>query len=281
MSQLVSVIIPTYNRPDQLHQAVSSALSQTHTEVEVIVVNDGGAIEPLGELFHEYPEIAIHHLESKAGVSKARNVGIDLARGDYLVFLDDDDLLAPDYLASAVQEIGQADILIAAGSVVGDLSSIHFQRVAAYNDWLDQTYAHRLTSHWGFFLQYMPPIFSMLFKRSVFDSSRFNEQMHYGEDRELLLRLRSTKTFERSPLHSGTYNVRSSEEVAPLLDFTEAIRSLVDSRRGRSYISLLEAYYWFSRRKRWRAVRSIVTSLQSPYVVVKQFLLFLRLNLLR
>jgi glycosyltransferase involved in cell wall biosynthesis len=95
----VSVIIPTYNRAAWVTQAVETVLAQTFRDFELIVVDDGstdGAAETLAGFSGQLS--VIRHLERR-GVSAARNTGINAARGQWLAFLDSDDLWLPEKLA--------------------------------------------------------------------------------------------------------------------------------------------------------------------------------------
>ena len=94
----VSVIIPAYNHARFAAQAVESVLAQTYTDREVIVVDDGSTDDTHASLARYGAQIQCLRQEH-TGVSAARNTGIRAAQGSLLVFLDADDLLAPDYLA--------------------------------------------------------------------------------------------------------------------------------------------------------------------------------------
>jgi glycosyltransferase involved in cell wall biosynthesis len=97
MSQ-VSVIIPTYNQAHFVASAVESALAQTYPDVEIIVVDDGSTDDPQAALA-PYRE-KIHYIYQKnRGLSGARNTGFLASHGDYVLFLDSDDLIHPDKLA--------------------------------------------------------------------------------------------------------------------------------------------------------------------------------------
>lgn len=89
---LVSVIIPTYERPEYLAGAIETARGQTYENIEVVVVNDGSAEPYADEIVAEYPKsvTCVRHEENK-GLSAARNTGIRNASGEYVAFLDDDD----------------------------------------------------------------------------------------------------------------------------------------------------------------------------------------------
>lgn len=90
----VSVIIPFYNRIDWLEQAVASVFNQTYSNIEVIVVNDGSSEDP-SDFLDKYSEKIIYIHKKNEGPGATRNYGIEIATGDYLTFLDSDDLWMP------------------------------------------------------------------------------------------------------------------------------------------------------------------------------------------
>lgn len=94
ISGLVSVIIPTYNRSSDCKTAVESVLSQTYGDVEVLVVDDG-SIDDTGEVISGLDERVRYIRQANAGVSAARNTGLDAASGEYIAFLDSDDAWLP------------------------------------------------------------------------------------------------------------------------------------------------------------------------------------------
>lgn len=98
---LVSVVIPTRHRADLVTRAVESALSQTHREVEVIVVIDGP--DPATETALARiadPRLRVLALEINGGAARARNQAVEAAAGRWIAFLDDDDHWLPDKLAA-------------------------------------------------------------------------------------------------------------------------------------------------------------------------------------
>ena len=111
----VSVVIPTKDRPDFVHRAIASVLSQKDVEVEVIVVDDG-SYEPLIPPLD--PRVRVLRNEQSQGVSAARNLGIADARYEWLGFLDDDDFWAPTKL---VEQIKAAASIGARWSVCGSV----------------------------------------------------------------------------------------------------------------------------------------------------------------
>ena len=96
---LVSVVIPTYNRPDLLQEALASVFAQTLTDYEVVVVNDGSTDDTLKRLEMFASRVRII-TQDNAGIGAARNRGIDESRGKYVATLDHDDWWLPGKLAA-------------------------------------------------------------------------------------------------------------------------------------------------------------------------------------
>ena len=102
----VSVIIPVYNVEKYLRECLDSVVNQTLKDIEIICINDGSPDNSLA-ILEEYAKkdsriIVIS--QENSGVSTARNVGIDLAKGDYLYFIDADDYAEPDLLELSYQK---------------------------------------------------------------------------------------------------------------------------------------------------------------------------------
>jgi len=92
MSVKVSVIIPTYNRVDRICKTIDSVMGQTYTDMEVIVVDDGSSDGTGQILSTTYGDRIRYYAQPNGGVSSARNKGIAEARGEWVAFLDSDDL---------------------------------------------------------------------------------------------------------------------------------------------------------------------------------------------
>lgn len=113
---VVSVITPTYKRPEKLPRAIDSVLKQTFKEVEIIVVDDNNPdsegrelTEQIMERYKGNPRVKyIKHEKNKNG-SAARNTGARHSHAKYLAFLDDDDELLPDKIASQVKILEERD----------------------------------------------------------------------------------------------------------------------------------------------------------------------------
>ena len=96
----VSIIVPVYNVEKYLSQCVESILAQTFTDYEVILIDDG-SLDNSGSICDFYadrdPRIKVLH-QKNGGVCKARNAGLDIAKGEYIAFCDSDDYCTPVWL---------------------------------------------------------------------------------------------------------------------------------------------------------------------------------------
>ncbi|MEU6575950.1 bifunctional glycosyltransferase family 2 protein/CDP-glycerol:glycerophosphate glycerophosphotransferase [Streptomyces sp. NPDC046805] len=113
-----SVIVPAYKVQAYLHACLDSVLSQSYPDLELIAVNDRSP-DACGAIIDEYAARDVRvrpvHLAENQGLGHARNVGMEHAEGDYLVFLDSDDTLTPDALrsiADRIKETGEPDVLV-------------------------------------------------------------------------------------------------------------------------------------------------------------------------
>jgi len=89
---MVSIIIPTYKRPDRLLKALNSVINQTYKDIEILVIDDDPEKNELPELLNtKYDKIRYFKNERKKGANGARNTGIIHAKGSFIAFLDDDD----------------------------------------------------------------------------------------------------------------------------------------------------------------------------------------------
>lgn len=105
----LSIIIPAYNAEAYLPQCLDSILAQKHQGCEVIVVDDGST-DGTAALLERYTDVKVVHQENH-GMSTARNRGLDEARGEYILFVDSDDLLTAGALETLVAELSGEDII--------------------------------------------------------------------------------------------------------------------------------------------------------------------------
>ena len=94
---LVSIVIPCFNRKAEIKDAIDSALAQTYSNIEIIVVDDGSTDNSI-QVIKEYGEKVKLIAQTNKGVSAARNTGFASAQGEFIVFLDSDDWLSTDII---------------------------------------------------------------------------------------------------------------------------------------------------------------------------------------
>lgn len=109
---MVSIIIPSYQRPVSLKRAIDSCLTQTYSDIEVIVVDDNNPdtdarkeTESVMEEYSNTPNITYLKHDKNRNGSAARNTGIRSAKGEYITFVDNDDILFPDKIEKQVRKL--------------------------------------------------------------------------------------------------------------------------------------------------------------------------------
>src|SRR5215469_4431153 len=103
MSPLVSIIVPCFNQARYLADAVRSILRQTYSQYETLVIDDGSTDETR-KVASNFEKVKYYYQPNR-GLASARNTGIRECRGDFLVFLDADDLLLPTALQIGIDEL--------------------------------------------------------------------------------------------------------------------------------------------------------------------------------
>lgn len=182
----ISVIIRTKNRPEMLREAIRSVACQTHTNIELVLVNDGD--DNLGALLSQEVTGSItdfQYLKTEEihGRSHAANLGLRNAKGDFIAFLDDDDWFLPDHFRLLLNKLKEQPSAIAAYSGV---DSIRFENghevvMHCFNDPFDP-----LRLAYNNFM----PIHSVLFKRNVIERGcQFDERLDMFEDWHFWLQL--------------------------------------------------------------------------------------------
>nr|WP_196244073.1 glycosyltransferase [Lysinibacillus sphaericus] len=105
----VSIILPVFNSEIFVQQAIESIINQTYSQFELIIIDDGST-DNTKQILYEYesnPKVHLISLEKNSGVSEARNIGIQESKGEYITFIDADDLLLPNKLEEQVNVLKQ------------------------------------------------------------------------------------------------------------------------------------------------------------------------------
>lgn len=176
-----SVIIPIYNREATLARCVESLLSESREDVQILLVDDGStdkSAEIATVYADQYSQVQYYYKEN-GGVSSARNFGLDLAKGQYITFIDSDDYVNPGYFSN-LDAAEDCDLLVFAHSVLG--GNIASQDALFSLLESKETFIERLQLLLSS-RQIMPP-WNKRFQRSIIDAHhlRFLEGMQIGED---------------------------------------------------------------------------------------------------
>ena len=138
-SGLISIIIPVYNNRSILQVAISSCLSQTYNEIEIVVIDDGSTDGLNREKVLSMGEKISYLAIPNQGPGIARNAGLDIAHGEYVFFLDSDDVIHEDSLQSLVARIDNYDF------VVGKCERVFLDKnnnVSKKEIWKNNVYGH-------------------------------------------------------------------------------------------------------------------------------------------
>jgi len=206
MGEKISVIVPVYNVEAYLERCVESILQQTYAHFELILINDGST-DSSGQicdhLASQYENIKVYHIEN-AGVSNARNMGIQLATGSWVTFIDSDDFVTQDYLATLASAAEGLNV----GFVIAPLHHIKNGIVTDLPSYSGKTELWSteetmkellMTTRTSFF-----PV-AKLFKRDLLADEKFNTNYHLAEDAlfltELLLKTRCSCVFIDKPVY--------------------------------------------------------------------------------
>ena len=191
----VSVVIPTHNRSDLLQSAISSVVRQTYKEWEAITIDDHST-DQTRSVVEGFSDSRVKYIQNsgKSGPSVARNKGIEIASGEFIAFLDDDDEWTPFKLEK------QIDIMDSCGE---KFCGIYSNRLMI-NKLTGETYsedpgADTLRGNLLMQLMIKNPIHTstLMIRKSCLDKiGLFDENMRYMEDRDLFIRLAMNWDYE-------------------------------------------------------------------------------------
>jgi hypothetical protein len=188
MPPLVSIIIPCRNGAQWLAEAIESCLAQSWTEREVIVVDNGSSDRSLAVAQRYEPAVVTLQCH-QPGASAARNLGLQRARGDFIQFLDADDVLGPHKIEAQLERLASAPPgLVATGAWARFRHNPHEAVFSAEPVWADLEPEEFLISSWrggG-----MMPNFAWLAPRAVIDQAGpWNERLSLNDDGEFFCRV--------------------------------------------------------------------------------------------
>lgn len=303
----ISVVIPTSGRISFLSDALRSIEAQTVSVTQVVLVCDGvgdTVFNEIKKLTTLYSNIETIRLETKSGAAHARNAGLELARGDYLIFLDDDDLLHPEMLENAMRLFRRhptTDIVVCKYQVIFTPAGAgNYPEVFPFNPKLMDQHPLNLAVSTNFaekskletqplsaFLRYLIPINSCVIKQSSIGDCRFPEELVQGEDTYFWISLAhqgcnfylSQKPYACIQRH-GDNTTRSRAEYIRQIPY--CYKKIQDSgwlvRREDKFLVALKLFYFAWKENTPASLVLLVCLLKYPVLLARETLLFFRVT---
>lgn len=258
---LVSIIIPVYNKALFVREALESALGQTYHNVELVLVDDGstdGSFEILREYIAKYPDKIQLIDQENQGVSVATNVGIAAAKGEYIQFLDADDLMSSCKIEKQIQRLsGKSKGTIATCEWVNFSRDFQQYTQVPYGVFHDFEFGlDLLVRFWNDQEMHQPGVY--LTHRSLLDKAGpWDESLTINQDGEFFARVLlhaeqvlfepEGKVYYRSPGENNVSQQKSEKAMKSLLEsyhaYERAVLQVEDSDRVR--IALKKVYQKF------------------------------------
>lgn len=188
-TDLISIIIPVYNTGERVRKCLQTVIEQTYKNIEIIVVNDGSTDNSL-QICREYENIdkRIRVIDQKnAGVSSARNAGLDSISGNYVAFIDSDDYVSDKYIQMLYETLkeGNADIAECGATVVNEVTGDCWEISPSFKFENDRD---QIVSSFCRNEGVSDYLWDKLFKKELFDGLRFTS-FKCSEDFEILCHL--------------------------------------------------------------------------------------------
>lgn len=189
----ISIITPLYNKKDYISSMMDCVLKQSFSDFEIIIIDDGST-DGSGQIADYYAmkdtRVRVVHI-ANGGVSRARNTGLDLAKGKYITFIDADDTVSANYVEKLYRCLidNEVDIVISGITKVWEESSQYKSIIPPYQGkknlsevLCEFAEVQKLTGIYGFCV-------SKMFPHSILGSTRFDERLHLAEDFDFYLNI--------------------------------------------------------------------------------------------
>lgn len=210
MTPTFSIVIPVYNTEQYLQDCLASIASQSYTDFEVIMVDDGSTdgSAAICKEYAEHDSRFIYHHKENGGVSCARNVGIEMARGEWLFFADSDDQLMPDSLAIFAKMCGNSNVDMAMGTYI--LDSYIPKECYRESKTFDMSLGRSSIMELMFLIHtynYQGYVWNKVFRSRIVKESnlRFDTDVYYNEDRlfcvQYICRMTGNACFTSLPVY--------------------------------------------------------------------------------
>ena len=273
LNPLISIIVPNYNYGQYLGEAIESVLNQTYKNIQLIVVDNESTDNSI-EIASKYGDSITLVQKPHGGVSSARNLGMTIAKGEYICFLDSDDTWSPEKLEMQLKVAlaTQADVVYSGVSVCDSkLSKV---------EELFPEYRGDCASH--FFTYPTKAIIllgcsnAMTSRKAINEVGEFKSYLHFSADWDFFRRICKNARVEYVPLPQVNYrkhsqNMSSGSVASVYSDNELAIRDYIyDMRTERKqiYSKVLQFNLWY--RFQWQAIKALLLS-NSYLEAIKRF----------
>ncbi|MFK8013652.1 MAG: glycosyltransferase family 2 protein [Marinicellaceae bacterium] len=265
---LVSIIMPAYNAENYIQESVDSIINQSYLNWELIIVNDGSADNTLSKIkiFND-KRIKILEQENR-GVSSARNLGLDYAEGEFITFLDADDVLPSNSIESRAQFLESNSGVDIVDGVI-QVKDVQMRKIIkTYKPYYTGALLPRLMaldSRVFFNVCYM-------FRKTLLNEVKFNVQMTHAEDLLFYIQLSSQNDAQYAYINEEIYWYRSGNDSAMinlnglelgyirLLKFVSCIKQLSRPTKilFRMKVTKIMFLSWLKQKKYKKAFNSII-----------------------
>lgn len=254
---MISIIIPVYNAANYLIETVESVLNQDYQDMEIILVNDGSTDHSLSLCKEmQLKDTRIKVIDQKnAGVSVARNNGMKASKGEYLLFIDADDLLEKDMVSTLYNKAVEtgADIVSCGAALVKDGVVIREEfgtnKLYTYNN--EEALKFFLTGN-----RVNIGVWTKLFKRSAIEGIEYRKNIRINEDKlfifEALMKankyvvydVSKYKYIQRESSATRTFDARWFDTIDVADQMVEMIRNEKEDLLFWAQINQIKVYYW-------------------------------------
>lgn len=190
LKPLISIIVPVYNSSQYLQECLDSIISQSYDNFELILIDDGStdsSVEICETYSKQDSRIRVIH-KSNGGVSSARNIGIDNARGEWIAFCDSDDKVLPDWLSNfVIDNLNNYDLVCQGMQLLNRTKDKQIKTEDITNSFEgDRIVIWKSLKS----CNSIGHVFTKLFRKSIIQSNslRFDESIRFMEDEEFFLR---------------------------------------------------------------------------------------------
>lgn len=253
MNDLISIIVPIYNVERYLRRCIDSIISQSYSNIEIILIDDGSPDE-CGKICDEYSKkdsrIKVIHKENE-GVSSARNLGLEIISGKYLTFVDPDDYIEKEMIEKLYEWIKKYEADISICGVIDNDENYNILRKTKGKDIIlldrENTFKEFMEEYY-----FNSVCWAKLYRTDLWKNIRFNEKTKIAEDLEVLCEVfkKVNKTIVNTKecfynwlcRSESATKIRYNEDWKKEIDMTKNIMKYIESTYPKIIDSAIKRY---------------------------------------